>query len=65
MKIKCDKGVDALFISFTEKKIVETSENKPGDIILDYDAAGSIVGIEVLNASQKIDNPAIIDYQEI
>ena len=37
------------------------SEDKPG-VILDYDAAGNVVGLEILNASQRVDNPRAVDY---
>jgi uncharacterized protein YuzE len=36
MKIKYDKEVDILYIHFSDRKIVESDEEKPG-IILDYD----------------------------
>jgi uncharacterized protein YuzE len=29
---------------------------------LDYDAAGNVVGLEILNASKRVDNPRAIDY---
>jgi uncharacterized protein YuzE len=33
----------------------------PG-VILDYDKEGNVVGPEVLNASQRIENPRALDY---
>ena len=62
MKVKYDKEVDVLYISFSKKKIKESDEDKPG-IILDYDKQGSIVGIEILNASKKMKNPAKVEYE--
>ena len=62
MKIKYDKTVDVLFISFSEAEVNESDEDKPG-IILDYDKNGSIIGIEVLNASQKIPQPMKFEYE--
>ena len=49
MKVKYDKEVDVLYIVFSEKKISESDEEKPG-IILDYDNTGSIVGLDIFNA---------------
>ena len=49
MVIRYDKELDIVYIRFSEKKIEESNEDKPG-IIPDYDIEGSIVGIEVLNA---------------
>ena len=62
MKVKYDKEVDILYIRFTEEKIRESDEDKPG-IIIDYDDSGSIIGIEVLNASKKISQPMKFEYE--
>ena len=62
MKVKYDKEVDVLYIVFNEKKIKESDEDKPG-IILDYDKDGLIVGIEILDASKKMKNPATVEYE--
>ncbi len=62
MKVKYDKEVDVLYISFSKNKIKESDEDKPG-IVLDYDKAGSIVGIEILDASKKMKNPSIVEYE--
>ena len=62
MVIRYDKELDIVYIRFSEKKIEESNEDKPG-IILDYDIEGSIVGIEVLNASSKMVQPNGIVYE--
>jgi uncharacterized protein YuzE len=62
MKVKYDKEVDVLYIVFSKNKIKESDEGKPG-IIIDYDKSGSIVGIEVLNASKKMKNPSKFEYE--
>jgi uncharacterized protein YuzE len=56
MKVTYDQEVDILNIELTDGKIEESDEDKPG-VILDYDAAGNIVSIEILNASKRIRNP--------
>ncbi len=38
-----------------------SDEDKPG-IILDYDIDGIVVGLEVLNATQRVENPRGVDY---
>ncbi len=53
MKIRYDKEVDALYIDLFDLPALESEEIAPG-IILDYSEDGRIVGIEVLNASQKL-----------
>ena len=62
MVIKYDKEADALYIKLSEGKVAESDEEKPG-IILDYDNEGNIVGIEVLNASEKTNQPNGIIYE--
>lgn len=37
------------------------NEEKPG-VILDYDADGNIVGIEILDASKRMENPKAVEY---
>ncbi len=61
MKVTYDPEVDVLRILFRDAPIEESDEDKPG-IILDYDKEGNVVGLEVLNASQRIENPRALDY---
>jgi uncharacterized protein YuzE len=61
MKVTYDPEVDVLRILFRNTPIEESDEDKPG-VILDYDKEGNIVGLEVLNASQRIENPRGVDY---
>lgn len=52
MKSAYDPTVDALSIRWTDAKIAESDE--VGGVILDYDEQGNVIGVEVLNASQRI-----------
>ena len=61
MKVTYDPEVDVLRIVFRDVPIEESDEDKPG-VILDYDKEGNIVGLEVLNASQRVENPRGVDY---
>ena len=61
MKVTYDREVDVLRILFRDAPIEESDEDKPG-VILDYDKDGNMVGLEVLNASQRIENPRAVDY---
>ncbi len=61
MKVTYDPEVDVLRILFRDAPIDESDEDKPG-IILDYDKDGNIVGLEVHNASKRVENPRGIEY---
>jgi uncharacterized protein YuzE len=61
MKMTYDPEVDVLRILFRNTPIEESDEDKPG-VILDYDKEGNMVGLEVLNASQRIENLRGVDY---
>ena len=61
MKVTYDSEVDVLRVLFSAVRIQESDEDKPG-VILDYDAAGNVVGLEILNASQRVDDPRVVDY---
>jgi len=50
------------YIQFSGLQIAKSDEEKPG-IILDYDSDGGIVGIEVLNASTKMDHANSVIYE--
>ncbi len=62
MVIRYNKEADAIYIRFSDSKVAESDEEKPG-IILDYDESGNIIGIEVLNASEKTNQPNGIIYE--
>ena len=61
MKIVYDPEVDVLRILFQEVPIVESDEDESG-LIFDYDSAGNVVGLEVLSASKRVDNPQAMSY---
>ena len=61
MKVTYDPEVDVLRILFRDAPVEESDEDKPG-VILDYDKDGNVVGMEVLNASQRVENPRGVDY---
>ena len=61
MKITYDPEVDVLRIIFDNAPIEESDEEKPG-VILDFDKDGNIVGLEILDASRRMDNPRTVEY---
>jgi uncharacterized protein YuzE len=61
MKISYDPQTDILRVLLSNTAIEESDEDKPG-LILDYDKQGNIVGLEVLDASKRVDNPRSVEY---
>ena len=61
MKVTYDPKVDVLRILFSHAPIQESDEDKPG-VILDYDKDGNVVGLEILDASTRVENPRGMDY---
>jgi uncharacterized protein YuzE len=61
MQVTYDREVDVLSIVLSDSPIEESDEEKPG-VILDYDAQGNLVGVEILAASQNLENPQSLAY---
>lgn len=61
MKVTYDPEVDVLRILFNSAPIEESDEDKPG-VILDYDKDGNVVGMEILQASKRVENPGAVEF---
>lgn len=59
MKLNDHAETDSLYIDLSERPSVESREVSEG-IVLDYDAAGNLVGIDIDNASKKVDLQTLI-----
>jgi uncharacterized protein YuzE len=59
MKIRYDKETDILTITLRDAPIADSDQGKRGAIV-DYDADGELVAIEVVDASRLLDNPAAL-----
>ena len=55
MKLTVHKDDDALYLRLDDTPIIESEEVSDG-ILLDYNAEGKVVGIEVLYISQRSPN---------
>jgi YD repeat-containing protein len=62
MRVMYDANTDILTIILSETPITESDEDKPG-VILDYDASGNVVSMEVLDASIRVLQPTRIEYE--
>ena len=54
MKVNYHSETDSLYIDLSEQPSVESREISEG-VILDYDASGKLVGIDIDNASTKVE----------
>ncbi len=61
MKVTYDPETDTVRVLFSSAKIEESDEDKPG-IILDYDKDGNVVGLEILDASERMENPKAVEF---
>ena len=65
MKVSYDQKSDTLTVVFKEKAAVAVSnDDKPG-AILDYDDAGDLVAIEILDASRRVSEARRVDFELI
>ena len=54
MKVNYYPDTDSLYIDLSEQPSVESREISEG-VVLDYDASGHLVGIDIDNASTRVD----------
>ena len=53
MKTTYDPAADALYVRFADARVIESEEVADG-VVLDFDAEGRIVAIELLDASKHV-----------
>jgi uncharacterized protein YuzE len=54
MKLNYYPDTDSLYIDLSERASVDSREISEG-VVLDYDEAGNLVGIDIDNASRKVE----------
>jgi YD repeat-containing protein len=62
VKATYDPKTDTLTFELKAGQVAESDEDKPG-VILDYDAEGNLLGIEVLDASRRVSDARTMDFQ--
>ena len=60
MKIEYSKEADALYVYFKEEFVAKSKEIEDG-IIIDFDEKGQLIGIEVLDVSQRFSLSDIVN----
>ena len=58
MRTEYDPEANAIYVRFSDEEIDHTDEVRPG-IIVDYDARGHVVGIEMLDAKTLLSESAL------
>lgn len=59
MRIAYYPETDSMYIDLSAKESVESNEISPG-VVLDYDSEGNLTGIDIDNASKKMDLQELI-----
>jgi uncharacterized protein YuzE len=59
MRVRVDHGADAIYVNLTDRPIKDSAEVADG-IVVDYDNEGRIVGVEILDASKRTDDPEVL-----
>ncbi len=62
MRIVYDIQTDTLTIILSEAAVAESDEPRAG-VILDYDAAGNVTSLEILDASRRVLQPTRMVYE--
>jgi uncharacterized protein YuzE len=60
MRMRVDHAADAVYLNLTDRPIKDSEEVADG-IVVDYDEEGRIVGIEILDASKRTEDPTALE----
>ncbi|NDJ53471.1 MAG: DUF2283 domain-containing protein [Chloroflexi bacterium] len=64
MKATYDKKRDVLYIVLRDIEVANSDEQRRG-VTFDFDKDSNLVGIEILRASECVDNPAKLDFTTV
>lgn len=60
MKIEYSKEADAIYVYFKEEVVANSKEIEDG-VVIDFDKKGQLIGIEVLDVSQRFSLSDIVN----
>ena len=62
MNVRYDRSADVLTLRLREGTVAESDEARPG-VILDFDAEGRVLAIEILDASRQVELPSSVTFE--
>ncbi|MHC5209559.1 MAG: DUF2283 domain-containing protein [Planctomycetota bacterium] len=63
MKVTYDPRTDSLVVTLrSDVPVAESDESSPG-VVLDYDAEGNLVSLEVLDASRRVTDADKMEFR--
>ena len=62
MRVQYDPSADAMYIRLAGGTVADSDEVREG-VVLDYAAAGKVLGIELLDVSKRADNPREMAFE--
>ena len=63
MKVAYDPRTDTLTVVLREGIHVAESDEERSGVILEYDAAGNLVSLEIVEASKRVTDPHHADFR--
>jgi uncharacterized protein YuzE len=63
MRVQYDPSADAMYIRLAEGAVGDSDEVREG-VVLDCDAAGKVLGIELRNVGKRADNPCEMAFEK-
>ena len=59
VRLHYDRETDAAYLRFSDEAVIESEEVSPG-LVLDFDAGGRLVALEILQAASRLPGDALI-----
>lgn len=61
IRVGYDTSVDIVRVTFADTRVWASGEMRPG-VIVDFDATGAVVGVEVLDARGQMPNLQMVEF---